>query len=79
MLDYVIDANILVNILISGKSSYLPLLDYFRFITPEYSLIELDKYQEVIFSKSKLDDTQFRTFAYNVFSKITILPAFLLT
>jgi hypothetical protein len=34
MTDYVIDANVLMSILISGKAAYRPVLSYFRFIVP---------------------------------------------
>lgn len=44
MIDYVLDANILMSMLISGKSSYLILAKHFRFNTPSYALLELEEY-----------------------------------
>ncbi len=52
MVDYIIDANVLMSILISGKSIYKPLLNYYNFILPEFALVEIDKYNEIIFEKT---------------------------
>lgn len=41
MTDFVIDANVLMSILISGKSSYKPILSYFHFKLPEFALVEV--------------------------------------
>ncbi|MEM1122074.1 MAG: PIN domain-containing protein, partial [Bacteroidota bacterium] len=79
ILDYVIDANILMGMLISGKSSYKTLLDYYNFILPDFALVEIDKYKATIYKKSKLSNYQLRTFAYQIFSKITFIPEFILT
>ena len=77
-MDLVIDANVLMSMLISGKASYKELTGYFHFILPEFVFVEIDKYKDVIRTKSKLDEPQFNRFAYAVFSNLTILPALLL-
>ncbi len=43
MLNYVVDTNIVMSMLISGKSQYIKLLTYFNFIFPQYLLIELEE------------------------------------
>ena len=48
-LDFIIDTNILMSFLISGKSSYKPLLKCYNFYLPEFGLTEIDKYQHIIF------------------------------
>ncbi|TAG61151.1 MAG: DNA-binding protein, partial [Runella slithyformis] len=74
MTDFVVDANVLMSMLISGKSSYLPLLRYFRFITPDFALVEIDKYSSIIENKSKLSPNELRQWTYKVCQEITFLP-----
>ena len=74
---YVIDANVLMSILISGKSQYLNLLSLYDFVMPEFAFVELNLYKEVVTQKTKLDEEQFRNYAYTVFSLITFLPTFI--
>lgn len=78
MIDFVIDANILLSILISGKSAYRPILQTYNFIVPDFALIEIEKYSLVIFDKTKLSKSQLITWSYFVFSEITVLPRDLL-
>ena len=79
MPDYVIDANILVSILISGRASFQSIANFYHFSTPAFALVEIEKYQETIFQKSKLQPDELRRFAYMLFSKISIIPNFVLT
>jgi hypothetical protein len=44
MTDFVIDANVLMSILISGKAGYRPILTFNNFILPDFALIEVEKY-----------------------------------
>jgi len=78
MVDYVIDANVLMSILISGKSIYRPLLSYFNFILPEFALVEIDKYKEIIFEKTSMQKYELINFSYSVFSELTILPNYIM-
>ena len=73
---YIIDANVLMSILISGKSQYINLLSLYDFVMPEFAFVELNLYQEVIRQKTKLDSVQFRNYAYTVFSLISFVPSF---
>ncbi len=43
-----------MSILISGKAIYKPLLNYYNFILPDFALVEIDKYKETIFEKTKM-------------------------
>lgn len=74
---YVIDANVLMSILISGKSQYVNLLSLFDFVMPEFAFVELNLYDDVIRKKTKLDENQFREFAYTVFAMIKFFPTFI--
>lgn len=78
MRDYIIDANVLMSIIISGKAIYKPLLDYYNFIIPEFALVEIDKYRNLIFEKSKMQSNELITYSYSVFSSITILPNYVM-
>lgn len=74
---YIIDANILMSILISGKSQYINMLSLFNFMLPEFAFVELNLYKDVLIQKTKLDKIQFRQYAYTVFSLIKFMPTFI--
>jgi predicted nucleic acid-binding protein len=76
-LRYIIDANILMSILISGKSQYINMLSLFDFILPEFAFVELNLYKDVVIQKTKLDKIQFRQYAYTIFSLIKFSPTFI--
>ena len=76
-LRYVIDVNILMSILISGKSQYINMLSLFDFVLPEFAFVELNLYKDVIIRKTKLDKNQFRQYGYTVFSLIRFAPTFI--
>jgi predicted nucleic acid-binding protein len=78
MIDFVIDANILMSILISGRASYRPILVFHNFILPEFSLVEIEKYKEMILTKTKMSEQELIEWSYFVFSEITILPNYIL-
>ena len=78
MREYVLDANILMSMLMSGKADYRPLLSFFTFILPEFVLVEVEKYSEVIKQKSRLSDTELLQWTYFVFSQLTIIPRYAL-
>jgi len=42
MTDFVIDANVLMSVLISGKAFYRIILSQFNFVLPDFALIELE-------------------------------------
>lgn len=78
MTDFVIDTNVLISSLISGKASYRPLLIYHNFILPDFALMELDKYKNVLKAKTKMQEEEFLQWTYFVFSQLTILPQYVL-
>lgn len=67
-MDFVIDANVLMSILISGRASYRPVLSFHRFILPEFALVEIEKYKGVLTGKTKMQDDEFMLWSYFVFS-----------
>lgn len=79
MTDFIIDANILMSILISGKASYRPILNYYRFIVPDFVFLEIEKYSSIILEKTKLNEEEFKQWSYFVFSQITTFPRYVLS
>lgn len=79
MTDFIIDANVLMSILISGKASHRPILQRFHFIMPDFALSEVDKYKSVIFKKTKMQEDELRRWTHFVFSNIAILPYYIFT
>lgn len=76
MQEFVVDANVLISILISGKSSYKLILTYLDLFTPDFALEEIEKYKSVIFEKSKLKPDELRQFTFHVFNQIAVVPSF---
>jgi predicted nucleic acid-binding protein len=79
MADFIIDANILMSILISGKAFYRPILTYYRFIVPDFVFLEIEKYSSVILEKTKLNEDEFKQWSYFVFSQIRTFPRYVLS
>jgi predicted nucleic acid-binding protein len=77
-MNYVVDANVLMSIIISGKAIYKPLLSYYKFIVPEFALVEIDKYKVIIFEKTKMQKSELINFSYSVFSEIVVLPNYVM-
>jgi predicted nucleic acid-binding protein len=76
MFDYILDTNILMSILISGKSGYKPIMMFNRFVTIDYIFKEIDEYKDTIFDKSKLERNQLVEYTNQILSKITVLPRY---
>jgi predicted nucleic acid-binding protein len=74
MREFVLDANVLISIMISGKSSYKPILSYFDFYSPDFVLEEIEKYKETIFEKTKLNIEEFQRFTFFVFNQVSVIP-----
>ena len=79
MFNYVLDTNIVMSMLISGKSHYLKLLSFFNFIFPQYLLIELDEYKNIIKQKTKFEEQQLKKYTYKLFSLMTVIPSVILS
>ncbi len=75
---FVFDANILMAILIGGRSFHKVILETLDIITPDFALIEIDKYSTIIVQKSKLDWSAHVEYAHFVFSTVTVVPRYLI-
>jgi len=79
MFDYVIDTNVLMSILISGKSSYKPIVYFNKFVSIDFIFNEIDEYKEIIFAKTKQDRNQLIEYTSHIVSNITILPRYVVS
>jgi len=79
MTDFIIDANILMSILISGKAAYRPILRNYRFITPDFVIVEIDKYSPVITQNTKLNEEELRQWSNYIFAQIRAMPKYILS
>ncbi|WP_250630608.1 hypothetical protein [Rhodoflexus caldus] len=67
-----------MTILISGKAGYRPILTFNNFILPDFALIEVERYKDVLKAKTKMSKSQFTQWTYFVFAQLTILPQYIL-
>ena len=78
MRDFVLDANVLMSMLISGKAIYKSLLKDYTFMSSDFAFIEIEKYQDIIQSKTKIDTENFKQFSYFLFSHVHFMPTYLI-
>jgi predicted nucleic acid-binding protein len=76
MFDYVLDTNVIMSMLISGKSTYKPIVMFNRFVTIDYLFNEIDEYKMTIFEKTKLERNQLLEYTNQILSKVTVLPRY---
>jgi predicted nucleic acid-binding protein len=72
--EFVVDANVLISIIISGKSSHKPILTYFDFYSPDFVFEEIEKYKPVIFERTKLKIEELQQFTFFVFNQVSVIP-----
>lgn len=72
--EYVVDANVLISIMISGKSTYKPILTYFDFYTPDFVFEEIEKYKLTIFEKTKMNIDELQRFTFFIFNQLSVIP-----
>ena len=78
MRDFVLDANVLMSMLISDKAIYKSLLKEYTFLSSDFAFTEIEKYQEMIQNKTKIDAENFRDFSYYLFTHIHFMPTYLI-
>lgn len=79
MKEYIVDANVIFSSLISGKEQYLRLFATYKFFVPDFTMNEIQKYQELLLKKTKLQPDQIRDFTLSLFSNLTVVPNFLIS
>lgn len=71
----VIDTNRIIAALLKDSSCRLIILKpEFEFVSPDYTLTEINKYKELILEKSKLSEDKLKLVMNILFEKIEIIP-----
>src|SRR3989344_8057007 len=71
---FVMDTNILISALIKDSFSRKIILESnFKFLSPDFSLQEIEKYKEEILEKSGITNNDFYTLLYSILDKIEIV------
>ena len=71
----VVDTNSIISALIkNGISRRIIVSPVIRFITPDYTLQEISKYEKLICKKAKLNHDEFKLLLNLIFEHITIVP-----
>ncbi|WP_020601851.1 PIN domain-containing protein [Spirosoma spitsbergense] len=76
--DYVLDANLIMSILISGKAYHREVLTETRCCSIDFVFDEISKYEAVIQTKAKLSKISLQHFVFDIFSLITVVPSFVI-
>jgi len=77
--EYILDVNVLFSGVLSQKEIYRIIFNEFEFYTPDFALIELNKYREVILKKSKTPINKLKEFTVFLFSKVVVIPDYVIS
>lgn len=73
------DASVIFSGLISGRDEYIDLATNHRLYLPDFGLVELQQYQQVIFEKTKQKPEELKQYTLALFEKITVVPNLLIS
>ncbi len=77
---FVVDVNIIFSGVLSRKEIFKTVFSEYKLYTPDFAFIELNKYREKILNKAKkIDADDLRSFTLFVFSKIVVVPDYLIS
>lgn len=76
---FVLDVNVIFSAIISGKKFYEKIFSDYKFYVPDFALLEIDEYKKVLLKKTKLDNKKLKEFSIILFSKLIIIPNFLIS
>ena len=79
MNQYILDANILFSGVISQKAIYRVIFNGNVSYTPDFVLTELNTYRSVFLKKSAVKGTDLKEFTLFLFSKIVVVPDYIIT
>ena len=77
--DYVLDANVIMAILIGGKAYHRDVLSNTRCCSIDFVYDEINKYEAVIQTKAKLSKSSLQRFVFDIFGLITVVPSFVIS
>ena len=75
MRKYILDANVIFSALISGKQIFIQLFEFNKFYSPDFMLVEIEKYKSIILEKSNLTIEDLQIFIKNLFQHLTVIPS----
>jgi len=78
-MNYIIDFNILFSSMLSGKSFYKTLFRNNNFFTPDFIFVELQKYENQIIEKTKLEIEQLISYTKFLFNHLKVFPNLVMT
>lgn len=77
---FILDVNIIFSGVLSSKEIYRKLFSEYKLYTPDFAFIELNKYREIILKKAKkIKPDDLRNFTLFIFSKIVVVPDYLIS
>ncbi|CCH54564.1 hypothetical protein BN8_03746 [Fibrisoma limi BUZ 3] len=79
MKQYVIDANILFSGVLSRKAIYRAVFNQNLYYAPDFILAELNNYREVILRKTNVQRDELKEFTLFLFSKIIVVPDYVIS
>ncbi|GAB3641743.1 PIN domain-containing protein [Spirosoma arcticum] len=71
--NYVLDANVVMAILISGKAYHREVLSNTNCCSIDFVYDEIKKYEAVIRAKAKLSERDLQRFVFDIFGMITVV------
>jgi predicted nucleic acid-binding protein len=79
MNEFVLDVNVIFSALISGKDLYEKIFSDYKFYVPDFALLEIDEYKNLLLKKTKLNNDRLKEFSIILFSKLILIPNFLIS
>lgn len=77
-IDYVLDANVIMSMLISGRSQYKRIFRDYNLYSTNFLYVELEKYRGTILQKTHSDNEAFRAFGISLFRYLCVVPELLI-
>ncbi len=77
-IDYVLDANVVMSMLISGRSQYRRVFRAYNLYSTNFLYTELEKYRTIILQKSRSDREIFQDFGVSLFRHLCVIPELLI-
>lgn len=76
---YVIDSNILFSSLLSRKEFYRSIFIENEMYTPDFALVEIEEYKQIILGHSDYDANNLKEFTLFIFSRVIVVPGFIIS
>lgn len=78
-IDYVLDANVVMSMLISGRSQYRRIFRAYNLYSTNFLYTELEKYRAIILQKTRNDEGLFREFTITLFRNLCVIPELIIS